>query len=88
MKMRMWACMMSVTLGLGLTAPAKASLINMGDGTIYDTDLHLSWLQNASMNGTMTWGNAVTWADNLVVAGFDNWRLPTTLQPDPRALPF
>ena len=87
---RIWACLMGVTLVLGLTAPAKATLINMGDGTIYDTDRQLSWLQDANYvrtsgydaDGLMTWSQAVTWADSLNFAGFDNWRLPTTLQPD------
>ncbi|MDH5641907.1 MAG: DUF1566 domain-containing protein [Nitrospira sp.] len=87
---RLWAGLMGLTLILGLTAPAKATLINMGDGTIYDTDLQLSWLQDANYaktsgydaDGLMSWSQAVAWADTLVFAGFDNWRLPTTLQPD------
>jgi hypothetical protein len=30
----------------------------------------------------MTWSNAKAWAADLVYAGYDGWRLPTTLQPD------
>jgi hypothetical protein len=31
----------------------------------------------ADANGAMTWSEAVFWANNLVYAGYDNWRLPT-----------
>lgn len=34
-------------------------------------------------NGQMTWAEAMTWAQNLVYGGSNDWRLPTTLQPDP-----
>ena len=71
-------------------ANVEATLIDMGDGTIYDTDLQLSWLKDANYaktsgfdaDGFMTWIDAYTWANDLVFATFDNWRLPTTLQPD------
>lgn len=33
-------------------------------------------------SGRMNWSEASTWAANLVHGGFDDWRLPTTLQPD------
>lgn len=33
-------------------------------------------------DGSMNWGEANTWANNLVYAGYTDWRLPTTLQPD------
>jgi hypothetical protein len=74
---------MMLILLLGLSVSCHATLMDMGDGTIYDTDLQLSWLQNANTNGLISWYSAMNWADNLVFAGFDNWRLPTTLQPDP-----
>lgn len=48
----------------------------------YDTDLNVTWLGNANMNGIMTWSDAKTWAANLSftdgVNVYDNWRLPTT----------
>ena len=34
-------------------------------------------------NGEMDWEFANGWAQQLVVGGFDDWRLPTTTQPDP-----
>lgn len=66
---------------IGLCASAHATLVDMGDETIYDTDTQLSWLKNANTAGTtMTWANAVTWAANLNnaggFAGLTGWRLP------------
>jgi len=52
----------------------------------YDTDLNITWLANANVNGLMTWADANTWAANLSftdgVNTYADWRLPTTLQPD------
>jgi len=58
---------------------------------IYDDDLNVTWLGDADFalasgfdaDGVMTWDEAVAWADGLVVGGFGDWRLPTTLHPDP-----
>jgi hypothetical protein len=66
----------------GLGGVSQATLIDMQDGTIYDTDLQLSWLQNANTNGLMRWSDAETWALKLSFAGFDNWRLPSALNQD------
>jgi hypothetical protein len=62
-------------------------LVDMNDGTIYDTDTQLSWLKNANTAGVlMTWDEAVAWAASLNTgrgfAGLTGWRLPTTTQPD------
>lgn len=54
----------------------------------YDTDLDITWLARANVNGRQTWAEANTWAANLRFTDvinhitYDNWRLPTTLQPD------
>lgn len=76
------------------TGSAQASLVDRGGGLIYDTDLNITWLADANYaltsgydhqdatDGFMTWSYANAWADQLVYAGFSNWRLPTTLQPD------
>lgn len=71
-------------------ANAEATLIDRGGGLIYDTDLNITWLQDANYaktsgyddNGLMTWQQAMVWADNLVYAGYEDWRLPVTVQPD------
>lgn len=88
---KIYAFLMTLMMFLVLSVPGHATLIDMGDGTIYETDLQLSWLKDANYaktsgynaDGLMTWSAADTWAKNLVFAEFDNWRLPTTLQPDP-----
>jgi hypothetical protein len=54
----------------------------MEDGTIYDTDLQLTWLKDAGMGGLRNWYDALDWADKLVFAEFDNWRLPIAV-PNP-----
>ena len=61
--------------------PANAALVNMNDGTIYDTSTQLTWLRNAGLGGG-TWSASNLWANNLVFAGFSDWRLPTAVVPD------
>ncbi|MCX7109818.1 MAG: DUF1566 domain-containing protein [Proteobacteria bacterium] len=79
---------------MGVASTASASLINRGNGMIYDTDRNITWLSNANLAATNTFGvggiNAVgqmiwTTAESWVTAmdtasylGFTNWRLPTT----------
>jgi len=63
---------------------SSASLIDLGDGLIFDSDLEITWLQDASYaktsgydaDGLMSWNEAVIWADTLVYGGYDDWRLP------------
>lgn len=69
---------------------ARASLSDRGGGMIYDTDRNITWLKDMNYartsgydtDGFMTWGQAMTWADGLSYGGYDDWRLPSTLQPD------
>ncbi|MGC2063169.1 MAG: DUF1566 domain-containing protein, partial [Thermodesulfovibrionales bacterium] len=69
---------------IGLSVSAHAALVDMNDGTIYDTDTQLSWLKNAGAGGTRQWADANTWAASLNTgggyAGLTGWRLPN---PDP-----
>ena len=54
-----------------------------GDSVVdafYDTDLDITWLRNANVNGTMNWDTAVAWADSFSFGGYDDWRLPTSDQ--------
>ena len=68
---------------LSLFTGVQAELIDRGNGMIYDTVLDITWLQDANYaltsgyddDGKMTWYEAVEWADRLVYAGFDDWRL-------------
>jgi len=51
----------------------------------YDTDLDITWLADANVNGVMEWAAANTWAANLSLVDavnnltYDNWRLPTVV---------
>lgn len=56
---------------------AHATLIDRGNGLIYDDVLDITWMQDASFVGNLKWDLAVMWADTLVFGGFDDWRLPS-----------
>jgi hypothetical protein len=87
---------------LGTALPASAALVVQSNGTVYDSDRNVYWLQNANLAATNTFGvsgiiqgpvnagmmyfaTAQSWLAALNAAnhlGFNDWRLPTTLQPD------
>ena len=50
------------------------SLTNNGDGTVTDNHTGLTWQQAES--ATMTWENAMVYAENLTLGGHGDWRLP------------
>ena len=72
----------AMTLLIG--TPAQAGLQDRdlnGDGVtdaFYDTDLNITWLRNANVNGLMTWAAANTWAAGLSIGVYSGWRLPTS----------
>ncbi|MCP4291373.1 MAG: DUF1566 domain-containing protein [bacterium] len=49
--------------------------VDNGDGTVTDTASGLMWQQSDSGYG-MTWEDGLAHAENLVIAGHDDWRLP------------
>jgi len=51
---------------------------NNGNGTITDNVTGLMWQQ--ADGGEMTIENAIIYADNLVLGGFSDWRLPTPIE--------
>ncbi len=61
---------------VGLSFPAGAALVNNGDGTITDTASELMWLQDLESQSIMSYANATIWADSLIFADYDDWRLP------------
>lgn len=83
---------------LCLVTSAEAALVSrLGGQAIYDSSLNITWLADADLamsntfgvsgivSGTMDWNTAQTWIGAMNTAnylGFNDWRLPTTLQPD------
>jgi hypothetical protein len=92
----------TVALSIGLlsaTTGANAALVTaLGGQVVNDTDLNITWLANANLAatntfgvsgissfGTMDWYTAQTWIGAMNTAnylGYNDWRLPTTLNPD------
>jgi hypothetical protein len=74
----------TATVVFGLSAAAHAALQDRdldGDSVVdayYDTDLNITWLRNANVNGPMTWADAVAWAAGYSIGAYADWRLPTT----------
>ncbi|HNT35643.1 MAG TPA: DUF1566 domain-containing protein, partial [bacterium] len=51
-----------------------------GNGTVTDNNTGLIWVKDpsaAGVGGTYTWSDAITACENLVYAGYSDWRLPT-----------
>ena len=77
---RMFNLLWMVVIICNLAVAANAALVDNGNGTITDTDTNLMWLQNANLPGSsMNWANAMNWAETLVYASYDDWRLPSAL---------
>jgi len=68
-----------------VTGTAHSSLVDRGNGLLYDNVLNVTWLQDANYaktsgydaDGKMGWNSATAWAANLVFGGFSDWRLAT-----------
>jgi len=86
-------------LTIFVSLPANAALVSALSGqAVYDTDRDISWVADANLaasntfgvtginaNGTMTWDKANEWIAGMNTAnylGFNDWRLPSTLVPD------
>lgn len=52
-----------------------SNFVGNGDGTITDLATGLMWTQQDSGKG-MNWEDALAYAENLELAGHDDWRLP------------
>ncbi len=80
----------AATLALGLSTTAQATLMDRGNGMIYDSDQDITWLQDANYaktsgyddDGRMYWDEAMAWVDGLIYGGYDDWRLPTIIDTD------
>ncbi len=51
------------------------SFIDNGDGTITDDATGLMWMQDDNGEG-IVWENALSYAEDMVFAGYSDWRLP------------
>jgi hypothetical protein len=88
---RIWVPLMTLMLVFSFALSSEAVLTDRGGGMIYDSDLNITWLQDANYartsgydaDGLMTWLAATTWAANLSYGGFDDWRLPTFDEDNP-----
>lgn len=72
--MKQALCMGFITV---VATPAHATLIDRGNGLIYDDVLDITWTQIADLVTELTWDDAVAFADALEFGGFDDWRLPS-----------
>lgn len=62
----------------------RNNFVDNGDGTIADRATGLTWTRDDSgafaagpaRDGRMNWEQALAWAEGLVFAGHDDWRLP------------
>lgn len=76
-----------MTLSAAAAAPlagtAQAALQDRdldGNGAtdaFYDTDLNMTWLRDANVNGQMHLQAALDWAGNFSFGAYGDWRLPT-----------
>jgi hypothetical protein len=62
----------------------KNAFIDNGNNTITDKATGLMWMKfdsgylkaGKNKNGSLNWQQALEWAENLVLAGYSDWRLP------------
>ncbi|MGM5483871.1 MAG: DUF1566 domain-containing protein [Nanobdellota archaeon] len=68
-------CVRGSTTGLSLTDTGK-SFVDVGDGTVVDEDTGLVWQKGYSGSDDY-WNNSVAYCNDLELAGYADWRLPT-----------
>ena len=72
-----WKLLMAAVVVL-LAAPAHATLIDRGNGLLYDDVLNITWLQDAGAGPYDAGWSAVMGAvANFIYGGYDDWRLPS-----------
>lgn len=85
----------AMCLSVGVSGIASATLFDRGGGLIYDDVLDITWLQDANLaasntfgvsgigsTGNMDWYTADAWINAMNTAsylGYSDWRLPTTV---------
>ena len=79
--MKKRSLIMALLVILVLSGAAQATLIDRGGGLIYDDVLNITWLQNANLDGSMTWAQAqalIAAMNTAYYLGYHDWRLPAT----------
>lgn len=60
--------------------PARSHhFVDNGNGTVTDTDTGLMWQQETAPDG-MNWQNALSYCEDLILGGYDDWRLPNVVE--------
>jgi len=81
--MKYWKLALA-TIILVLSTSANAALIErLGGLAYYDDQLNITWLADANYSmtsgydddGLMSWGESMTWAQQLSISGITGWRL-------------
>ncbi len=82
MKRAAWGAMAAAAMLAAGGAQAALQNRDLNGDTVtdafYDTDLNITWLRDANVNGPMNWDTAVSWADTYSFGGYTDWRLPTS----------
>jgi hypothetical protein len=64
------------------TGPCAEQLVDCdlisSNNIVTDNLTGLVWLENANLDGLMTWDNALTQTNDLTVCGYVDWRLPNS----------
>src|SRR5262249_52596522 len=67
---------------LAFTSSARATLIDRGNGLVYDTIQNISWTKQADISGLNNWQGQINFATNLVFGSYDDFRLATIFELD------
>jgi MYXO-CTERM domain-containing protein len=70
----------AVTALLAFNGAAQAVLTDRGNGTVYDSTNHITWLKDWAVNGQKNWATQTAWAAGLDYAGHNDWALPGITQ--------
>ena len=66
-----------ILTALLLGGKAQATLIDQGNGLVFDDVNHIFWTQDADLSGRGNYAYQVAWADGFSLAGYSNFRLAT-----------
>ncbi len=69
-------CVRGSTTGITLSDGEK-SFVDVGDGTVVDTDTGIIWTKAANYTSSNYWNNSITYCDTVETGGYTDWRLPT-----------